>query len=67
MAELLAKLVQSEKMILLTSEDFERMRKGVQGFLNLKSVVSKQWKGQPTVLDEMKRSSHEKDKPSVNA
>lgn len=55
-AELLAKLVRSERMILLTGQDFERMREGVKGFLNLRRVVSEQWEGQPAVLDEVRRA-----------
>lgn len=63
-AELLAKLVRSERVILLMEDDFKRMREGVQGFLSLRSVVSERWRGQPTVLEEVRGSRrHEGDQP----
>ncbi|MBS7613153.1 hypothetical protein KEJ48_02760 [Candidatus Bathyarchaeota archaeon] len=55
-AELLAKLIRSERVILLTEDDFENMREGVQSFLNLRGTVSERWKDQPTVLKEVRRS-----------
>lgn len=54
-AELLAKLVTSEKTIILTKDNLDGMRSGVQGFLQLKSVVSSKWTGPPTVLEETRR------------
>lgn len=57
-AELLAKLVRTERMILLTDDDFKKMKEGVQNFLNLRSIVSERWRGQPTVIDEIRRSRH---------
>ncbi|MBS7611704.1 hypothetical protein KEJ27_05795, partial [Candidatus Bathyarchaeota archaeon] len=42
-AELLAKLIRSERVILLTEDDFENMREGVQSFLNLRGTVSERW------------------------
>lgn len=60
-ADLLAKLIQFKRTILLTEDDLERMRRGVQSFLNLRSTISKRWKGRPTALDEVRRSRrHEK-------
>ncbi|MEM3570086.1 MAG: hypothetical protein QXK32_04795 [Candidatus Jordarchaeales archaeon] len=60
-AELLAKLVQLRSGVLLAEEDFERMKKGVQGFLGLRDVVSERWKGAPSVLEEVRGSRrHEK-------
>jgi hypothetical protein len=32
------------------------MKKGVQGFLKLRSIVSNRWKGTPSVLEEVRRS-----------
>lgn len=54
-AELLAKLVTSERRIILTKDKLDEMRSGVQGFLQLKSVVSSKWTGPPTVLKETRR------------
>ncbi|MGB9854199.1 MAG: hypothetical protein ACPLRY_05265 [Candidatus Bathyarchaeales archaeon] len=59
-AELLEKLVTSEKTIILTKNKLSEMRSGVHGFLQLKNVVSSKWAGQPTVLEESRRlRSHE--------
>jgi hypothetical protein len=55
-AELLVKLVESEKGISLNEEELHKMRRGVQGFLNLKSTVSNKWAGPPTVLQETRRT-----------
>jgi len=55
-AMLLAKLVESEKAISPSEEDFEEMRVGVRGFLKLRGVVSKRWAGRPDVLQESRRS-----------
>jgi len=55
-AELLAKLVESERAISLGEEKTEEMRTGIQGFLKLKSDVSSRWVGHPTVLEETRRS-----------
>jgi len=60
-AELLAKLVELERGVSLSEEKLSEMRTGVQGFLNLKSVVSNRWTSHPTVLEETRRSrGHEK-------
>lgn len=59
-AELLAKLVESEKSISLSEEKFNEMKNGVQGFLKLRSIVSSKWTGHPAVLEETRRSrNHE--------
>jgi len=61
-AELLGKLVESrkkrgkERAILLTEEELERMKAGVQGFLELGDVVSHGWVGAPNVVEELRRS-----------
>lgn len=55
-AELLAKLVESERAISLSEEEVKEMRTGVQGYLKLRSTVSSRWTGPPTVLEEARRS-----------
>jgi len=55
-AELLAKLVESERTISLGEEKLEEIRSGVEGFLKLRSFVSNRWTGRPTVLEESRRS-----------
>jgi len=55
-AELLSKLAASKGVILLSDENLEEMRAGVQGFLKLRSVVPSRWTGHPTVLEETRRS-----------
>ena len=57
-AELLAKLVESEKTTSLNEKELEDMRTGVQGFLKLRNVVSTGWTGHPTVLKESRRTRH---------
>lgn len=40
---------------------FRGMREAVKGFLALRDVVSREWAGEPTVLEEFKRSrGHER-------
>lgn len=59
-AELLSKLVESERAISLDEEKLHEIRTGIQGFLKLRRVVSTRWTGRPTVLEETRRSrSHE--------
>lgn len=59
-SELLAKLVESERMISLGDEKLNEIRTGVEGFLKLRTVVSNRWTGRPTVLEETRRSrAHE--------
>jgi len=55
-AELLAKLVESERAISFSEERLNEVRAGVQGFLKLRSVVSDRWIGDPGVLEETRRS-----------
>lgn len=55
-AELLAKLVESERTISLGEEKLKEIRTGVQGFLKLRSVVSSRWTGHPGALEETRRS-----------
>jgi len=55
-AELLAKLVESERTISLGEEKLTEIRSGVQGFLKLRGVVSNRWPGRPSVLEEARRS-----------
>ena len=57
-AELLAKLVESERTISLGEEKLTEIRSGVQGFLKLRSVVSNRWPSRPAVLEETGRSRH---------
>ena len=59
-AELLAKLVESEKAVSSSEQELDVTRVGVQGFLKLRSAVSGRWAGHPTVLEETRRSrAHE--------
>jgi hypothetical protein len=55
-AELLAKLVESERTVALDEERLNEMRAGVRGFLELRSAVSDKWTGHPGVLEETRRS-----------
>ena len=55
-AELLAKLVESKELILLTEEEMNRTKNGVEEFLKLRDKVSKKWSGPPSVLEEIRRS-----------
>ncbi|MCJ7506484.1 hypothetical protein MUP05_08475 [Candidatus Bathyarchaeota archaeon] len=55
-AELLAKLVESEKAVSLTEQELDVTRVGIQGFLKLRSAVSRRWTGHPTALEEARRS-----------
>ena len=55
-AELLARLVESERTISFGEERLSEIRTGVQGFLKLRSVVSNRWTGHPDVLEETRRS-----------
>jgi hypothetical protein len=55
-AELLLKLVESEKGISLGEEELRGMKRGIQGFLKLRSTVSSKWVGHPTALQETRRT-----------
>jgi len=52
---LLLKLVRSERAI-PSEEELQNMRKGIQGFLELRNIVSSKWTGHPTTLEEIRRS-----------
>jgi len=55
-AELLSRLVESERTITAGVQELNGVRAGVQGFLGLKRVVSSAWAGSPMVLEETRRS-----------
>lgn len=55
-AELLVKLVDLQKQVILEKGEMVEMRGGVEGFLKLRGVVSSRWKGEPSVLDESRKS-----------
>ena len=55
-AELLTKLVESEKQLTLSEEKMDDMKTGIQGYKKLKSLVSTRWTGHPTVLEETGRT-----------
>jgi hypothetical protein len=55
-AELLSELVAFREPIVLSEEEKSQMKKGVKGFLSLRTEVSRKWKGPPTVLEEIRRS-----------
>ena len=59
-AELLAKLVESKELIILSEKELNEIRTGTKEFLKLRKAVSKKWSGPPTVLEETRRSrAHE--------
>ena len=55
-AELLAELVESERVISLKEEELGQIKVGVQGFLRLRKAVSSKWTGPPGVIEETRRS-----------
>jgi hypothetical protein len=55
-AELLAKLVETEKAVALSEQELDATRAGVQNFLKLRRTVSRRWTSPPTVLEETRRS-----------
>ncbi len=56
-AELLERLVRvgAGEVIVVEKEDVEEMRKAIDGFLELREVVTSRW-GEGTVLDELRRA-----------
>ena len=54
-ADLLSELVAFREPIVLSEEERNRMKKGVEGFLSLRNEVSRKWKG-PSVLEEIRRT-----------
>ena len=61
-AELLTKLVESEKQLTLSEEKMDDMKTGIQGYKKLKSLVSTRWTGHPTVLEETGRTRKHENK-----
>ena len=59
-AELLAKLVKTEKTIIMTKDELDKMRTEVQKFLKLRSIASKTWTSPPTALEESRNARHHK-------
>jgi hypothetical protein len=57
-ADLLFELVSGSGTVLLNKEKEEQMEKGIKGFLSLRCDVSNKWHGQPTVLEESRKSRH---------
>ena len=55
-ADLLARLVEPERVISLSKERLTEMKTGVQEFLKLGTIVSNRWTGPPTVLEETRRT-----------
>jgi len=55
-ADLLSKLTTSCEPTLINEEQKRRVKKGVKGFLSLRSRVTAKWEGPTTVLDEMRRN-----------
>ena len=55
-ADLLSELLAFREPVTLSEEEKNQMKKGVEGFLSLRHEVSRKWKGQPTVLEEIRRS-----------
>ncbi|RLE66707.1 MAG: hypothetical protein DRJ47_01685 [Thermoprotei archaeon] len=66
-AELLEKLVRlkSRGVVFIGEEDIERMRESVDGFLELREIVTEKW-GEGTVLEEIRRARrHEAENSNV--
>ncbi len=55
-ADLLARLVESERVLSLSQERLAEMKTGVKEFLKLGTTVSTRWTGPPTVLEETRRA-----------
>jgi hypothetical protein len=55
-ADLLAKLLESEKVVSLSQEDMNKMRAGAENFLGLRDIVSRRWTDPPIVLEEVRRT-----------
>jgi len=55
------KVLLRSAVTVMDERTLEKMREAVKGFLALRDVVSRRWMGEPTVLDEFKRSrGHER-------
>ena len=61
-AELLDRLVRvgAGGVIVIEKEDMEEMRKAIDGFLELREIVTSRW-GEGTVLDELRRARGHED------
>jgi len=61
-ADLLAQLTEAREPIILSEEEMEKARTGVQNFLRIRNTVSSKWIGHPTALEETRRMRrHEAD------
>jgi hypothetical protein len=54
-ADLLSELAACREPVMLSEEERNQMKKGVEGFLSLRDEVSRKWKG-PGVLEEIRRT-----------
>jgi hypothetical protein len=54
-ADLLSELATYREPIMLSDEERNRMKQGVEGFLSLRDGVTRKWKG-PSVLEEIRRT-----------
>ena len=67
-AELLVKLIDSQRQVVLDKSMIVEMKNGVEGFLKLGPTVSSRWKGEPSALDESRKSKrHENAQSDPNA
>jgi len=55
-AELLTKLVEAETIREVGDERLSEMKSGVKSFLQLRTSVSNRWIGDPSVVDETRKS-----------
>ena len=55
-ADLLEQLTISCQALVITEEERKRMKKGVEGLLNLREEVSKKWTEPPGVVEEIRRA-----------
>lgn len=55
-AELLDKLVQSDRRVSITKGEISEMKHGVTEFIALANKVSKKWHGAPAVVEEVRAS-----------
>lgn len=55
-SELLEKLVDLQRRRKPTKDNLTEMKGGVENLLKLRTVVSNKWKGDPTVVEEMRKS-----------
>jgi hypothetical protein len=55
-ADLFGRLVELREPLVLSNDDVKKMDGGVQNFLRLGVVVSKNWSGAPSVMGEFRKS-----------